>query len=591
MRSSSCSNPGWCWSSSRSSGRTVTAGSGPRRSWWSPTTASSGSAASPTSGSTKRPSRGERRPDRDRRRTPASTSNGSGESARSGCSTMMDAHSFDAVVLGREANARYAAGIQRLPLLGSRPFAPSVVLTRAPRSAHLLSGWDYTVPPGTPSANCFGTRWDPEALVPALEAIEGFSAARRVAVDFVSPLWRDRIARLCPRAELVDVTAALRAVRMVKTGDELACIRAAVSVAESALVSTLAAIEPGRRERELLGVFARRTGELGLTVFATEGECAVIDADPTRSVRRIASDREVEHGDLVAASGGVLYAGYEGAVGRTAGGACPGNGAAPRHRRARRPVARSLGSVDARAPARCHRRDPATARTKRTGSSCPRSRSCSRSGSGSKRPSPAARWAKRSMPAGSCARAWCSRCRASCPVIGPVVHGGYFARETVVITDDGPDRLSTLGHTTTWRTTPSRAVADDGRAAAPAGRLLVERRPGVAARRVPHLLLPRMPAEPGAGGRAPGLRPRALVDAGRSRRRGDGLPICERRRRVARRPHPRRGGARTLGRTRPTARGPDRAPGARRARRAVSARSTSSSRRSRPVHRPRASRR
>ena len=362
---------------------------------------------------------------------------------------IMDAHSFDAVVLGREANARYAAGIQRLPLLGSRPFAPSVVLTRAPRSAHLLSGWDYTVPPGTPSANCFGTRWDPEALVPALEAIEGFSAARRVGVDFVSPLWRDRIARLCPRAELVDVTAALRAVRMLKTGDELACIRAAVSVAESALVSTLAAIEPGRRERELLGVFAHRTGELGLTVLATEGECAVIDADPTRSVRRIASDREVEHGDLVATSGGVLYAGYEGAVGRTAEARAPGT---VRRRDTAALVDRWHGLWDRLTP---ELRPGATGATLRRayeadGLELPPFPVVLAVGLGVEAPI-----AGSTLGEAFDAR-WVLRAGMVLQVQGLVPadragdQGGYFARETVVITDDGPDRLSTLGHTTTW---------------------------------------------------------------------------------------------------------------------------------------------
>jgi Xaa-Pro aminopeptidase len=57
---------------------------------------------------------------------------------------------------------------------------------------------------------------------------------------------------------------------------------------------------------------------LGVTTPLSEGTFCVTDAP----LRLIATDRAVEAGDLVSLSGGALYAGYAGVVGRTR--VCPG---------------------------------------------------------------------------------------------------------------------------------------------------------------------------------------------------------------------------------------------------------------------------
>src|SRR5580658_7955473 len=73
----------------------------------------------------------------------------------------MDAHGIDALLLGREANARYVAGAQRLWTAGTRPFGPGCVLVRATGAVHLVSTWDEGIPDDIPHDHLFGITWSP----------------------------------------------------------------------------------------------------------------------------------------------------------------------------------------------------------------------------------------------------------------------------------------------------------------------------------------------------------------------------------------------------------------------------------------------
>jgi Xaa-Pro aminopeptidase len=68
------------------------------------------------------------------------------------------------------------------------------------------------------------------------------------------------------------------------------------------------------RELELKGVFEERMCRSGTTTPAFEGAFCVVDDEP---VRRLASDRVIVDGDLVAMSAGVLLDGWEGSLART----------------------------------------------------------------------------------------------------------------------------------------------------------------------------------------------------------------------------------------------------------------------------------
>jgi len=242
----------------------------------------------------------------------------------------MAEHDLDAVIIGREPNARYASGARRLWVAGTRPFGPGCVLVAATGETHLMSTWDEGIPPEIPHENLYALSWNPMVLVDVLKKIDGLAAARRIGIDAMSPLWTQLLPLAAPDAALVDAESMLRGLRMRKTADEILCVRTAVAVAEAALATAIDALRPGVRERELLGVFVERMSEFGLTGLAMEGIFSATDpanGDGAPRLRRVARDRAIDEGALVAMAGGVLYAGYEGSVGRTR--LCAGRG----HRR------------------------------------------------------------------------------------------------------------------------------------------------------------------------------------------------------------------------------------------------------------------
>jgi Xaa-Pro aminopeptidase len=237
------------------------------------------------------------------------------------CLEEMRRRGLDALILGREANARYVSGARRLSLAGTRPFGPGCVVVRETGSVHLLANTDDGVPDTVPRQNLFGLRWDPSRLTGSVAAIPGLLDARRIGVDGLTPLFAQLLTQALPAAELVDGEAAMRAMRAVKLPAEVEQIRRAIRVAESALSATIGELRPGVSERDLLGSFAQHMTEAGATIPACEGTFCVTPRDGSGAgdgrLRQIAGERRIEEGDLVALSSGVLVDGYEGSLART----------------------------------------------------------------------------------------------------------------------------------------------------------------------------------------------------------------------------------------------------------------------------------
>ena len=76
----------------------------------------------------------------------------------------MEAAGIDVLVVGREANARYVSGAQRLWTAGSRAFGPGCVLVRATEAVHLLSTWDEGIPAEIPHENLYGISFNADEL-------------------------------------------------------------------------------------------------------------------------------------------------------------------------------------------------------------------------------------------------------------------------------------------------------------------------------------------------------------------------------------------------------------------------------------------
>jgi Xaa-Pro aminopeptidase len=223
---------------------------------------------------------------------------------------------IDVLVLGRESNARFVSGARRLWTSGARPFGPGCIVMADGGRVHLLSTWADGIPFEIPFENLYGLSWNPSNLLASLGAIAGLAEARRIGVDGMTPGAARLFEKIAPRAELIDATALLTTLRRVKTVDELDCIRTAVAVAEGCFVHAVDGVRPGVSGRELAGRFIERLGDYGLSVATGEG---TFGAAPTSGVdlRRGLGDRPLGAGDLVVLASGVLFEGYQGDVART----------------------------------------------------------------------------------------------------------------------------------------------------------------------------------------------------------------------------------------------------------------------------------
>lgn len=227
----------------------------------------------------------------------------------------MAAHDLDVLVLGRQANVRYVTGAPQLWVAGTRPFGPTCVLVRATGAMHLLSTWDEGVPEDIPHENLYGISWNPMNTMSVLQRIDGADTARRVGTDAISPVFAQLLPTAFPNAELVDGELAMRAARRVKTAEEVAALREAISVAESGLAAAVSELRPGTTEQALAGALLEAIAGGGVSTPSNQDVAWV--TSPDHPWRRPSADGRVKDGDLVAFSAGVLAGGYIGEVGRT----------------------------------------------------------------------------------------------------------------------------------------------------------------------------------------------------------------------------------------------------------------------------------
>jgi Xaa-Pro aminopeptidase len=229
----------------------------------------------------------------------------------------MEEHGLDACLLGREANARYVAGVRRLWTAQSRPWSPTCVLVRATGALHLLSfSASYEgVPEELAPDDVYPVTWSPARAIGHVTATPGLRDARRIGVDGMTPMFQRLLEAALPSVEWAAAEPILRALRRRKLPEELACIRTAVAIAESALYEAARRVAPGVREKELQAVYLARMCELGTSQFAQQGTFTAIA--PHGGLRWMTGERVLAAGSLVALAGGALWAGYEGSLART----------------------------------------------------------------------------------------------------------------------------------------------------------------------------------------------------------------------------------------------------------------------------------
>lgn len=227
----------------------------------------------------------------------------------------MAAADVDILVVGREANARYVAGVPRLWLAGTRPFGPGCVLVRETGAVHLMSTWDEGVPEDIPHEHLYGITFNAMNFVTALQGVEGASTAKRVATDAMNHGATKLLPPAFPNAELVDGEPLLAAARRVKLPAEVEAIRLAVGVAERACAAAMDALEPGVTEQHLTGRFMEHMAAEGVTLPSTQDVAWI--TSPEHPWRRASRGAAVGPDDLVAFEAGIIRDGYLGEVGRT----------------------------------------------------------------------------------------------------------------------------------------------------------------------------------------------------------------------------------------------------------------------------------
>ncbi|MGH3958190.1 M24 family metallopeptidase [Mycobacterium sp.] len=147
-----------------------------------------------------------------------------------------------------------------------------------------------------------------------------------VAVDEFTGAMRRAHQQLFPTGRPVDAVQVIGAAKVVKTADELACIRTACRITDQAMVDVQAALAPGIRQTDLSASFVRRAFELGALASMLEPIWQVMPPSKADGVWTthgdlalplLTTERELAAGDVLWTDVSITYAGYCSDFGRT----------------------------------------------------------------------------------------------------------------------------------------------------------------------------------------------------------------------------------------------------------------------------------
>ena len=139
----------------------------------------------------------------------------------------------------------------------------------------------------------------------------------RVAVEEtgIQPAILDRVRRELPHAEIVPGAAVFRAIRTVKTPEEIERLRGAVRVTERGIEAAVAVARPGVPERELLAEFDRTV----ITAGGVPVSSMCVGSGPRSALSNCqASERRLEAGEVIRFDGGVRFLWYRSDIARIA---------------------------------------------------------------------------------------------------------------------------------------------------------------------------------------------------------------------------------------------------------------------------------
>jgi Xaa-Pro dipeptidase len=170
-----------------------------------------------------------------------------------------------------------------------------------------------------------------------LEFDEGVQNFARVLADLIPPAAviavdectgaMSRAGKLLfPSGAPVDASAVVSAAKLIKTQDELACMRTAIRITDEAMVDVHKSLAPGIRQIELSASFLRRAFELGATASMLEPIWQVMPQSKAEGVWTthgdlalplLTTERELVEGDVLWTDVSITYGGYCSDFGRT----------------------------------------------------------------------------------------------------------------------------------------------------------------------------------------------------------------------------------------------------------------------------------
>ena len=242
----------------------------------------------------------------------------------------MATQGFDAVVLLGPSNQEYSGVGQPCADAMRMHYESVVVIVDGSGDApHVWTPFPEGVPDDVPSDQVHGPiaiefAEGTEALARAVaQTVPG---ARRIGIDELSGPMIQGLSPLCPGVEWADATLATGAARIIKTPDEVACMRQAQRINEIAMYDVEAALRPGVRQNELSGIFLRRCFELGASTSIIDPiwnitplsvAAGTLTANGDVGFPLASSDRFLREGDPILCDTGITWRGYHSDFGKT----------------------------------------------------------------------------------------------------------------------------------------------------------------------------------------------------------------------------------------------------------------------------------
>jgi Xaa-Pro aminopeptidase len=239
----------------------------------------------------------------------------------------LGAHGVDGLVLLGSSSVAYATGAAMPAQDGDRAalFRPVVVVLEGDQAPHLYTLHRDGVPEDLPEDHRHGP------LLPDLDdgmdlfakaLSDHFASGARIGVDDQT----HAMLRGLQGYDWVDASSVTGAAKIIKTPDEVACIRNAQLLNELAMVDALNMLRPGVRQIDLSATFLRRAFELGASANGIDPIWQVMA--PTRELGpwtlhgdlaypTVTTDRFLRDGDVIWVDAGIIWEGYASDYGRT----------------------------------------------------------------------------------------------------------------------------------------------------------------------------------------------------------------------------------------------------------------------------------